>query len=160
MDSVNFAVKHQSGIDGVILPDLPLDEYKDEYHSMLNQNGMLNILLITPTTSDDRIRKIDSISKGFIYAISSSSTTGTKNGFSKDQERYFERIKAMNLENPFLIGFGVSSNHTFSMATSYGAGAIIGSAFIKHLKEIEDLGSEFESEIKNFIQSINEPITL
>jgi tryptophan synthase alpha chain len=128
-----------NGVDGLILPDMPLEEYESQYQAILDELNLCNIFLISPTTSEGRIRKIDSLSRGFIYAVSSSSTTGAKGDFTPDQENYFKRVKAMQLMNPFLIGFGVSSGTTFSTACRYGAGAIVGSAFINVLKDSNDL---------------------
>ena len=121
------------GIDGLILPDLPADVYDEEYKTIFEKYGLINVFLITPQTSDERIRYIDSISDGFIYMVSSASTTGAKSGFGNTQTEYFERINEMNLNNPQVVGFGISNNDTFTQATTYAKGAIIGSAFIKHL---------------------------
>ena len=121
------------GIDGLILPDLPADVYDEDYKAIFEKYGLINVFLITPQTSDERIRYIDSISKGFIYMVSSASTTGAKSGFGHAQSDYFERINNMNLKNPQIVGFGISNNDTFTQATKYAKGAIIGSAFIKHL---------------------------
>ena len=121
------------GIDGLILPDLPADVYDEEYKTIFEKYGLINVFLITPQTSDERIRYIDSISDGFIYMVSSASTTGAKSGFGNTQTEYFERINEMNLNNPQVVGFGISNNETFTQATTYAKGAIIGSAFIKHL---------------------------
>ncbi len=121
------------GIDGLIIPDLPVDVYHDEYKSIFEKYGLINIFLITPQTSDERIRYIDSVSNGFIYMVSSASTTGTKSGFGREQNKYFQRIAKMNLSNPQIVGFGISNEGTFKQATKFSNGAIIGSAFIKHL---------------------------
>lgn len=121
------------GIDGLIIPDLPVDVYHDEYKSTFEKYGLINVFLITPQTSDERIRYIDSISKGFIYMVSSASTTGTQTGFGDEQTTYFERIADMDLKNPQIVGFGISNNETFTQATKYAKGAIIGSAFVKHV---------------------------
>lgn len=121
------------GIDGLIIPDLPVKEYNENYRSVFEAYGLVNVFLITPQTSDDRIRFIDELSNGFIYMVSSASVTGTKNEFGDTQSTYFERINAMNLKVPQIIGFGISNATTFNQATKYGKGAIIGSAFIKHL---------------------------
>ncbi len=131
------------GIDGLIIPDLPVDIYHSEYKSTFENYGLKNIFLITPQTSDERIHYIDSVSDGFIYMVSSASTTGAKSGFGNIQTDYFERISTMNLKNPQIVGFGISNKDTFNQATKFAKGAIIGSAFIKHLKEntIEDLNS-------------------
>ena len=120
-------------IDGLIIPDLPVDVYHDDYKATFDKYGLINVLLITPQTSDQRIRYIDSISNGFIYMVSSASTTGTQTGFGDEQTQYFERIAKMNLKNPQIVGFGISNNETFTQATKYAKGAIIGSAFVKHV---------------------------
>jgi len=122
------------GIDGLIIPDLPVDVYNKQYKGIFESYGLINIFLITPQTSDDRIRFIDSISNGFIYMVSSASTTGAKEGFEDEQLDYFKRIARMKLTNPQIVGFGISNQDTFKQATTHAKGAIIGSAFIKHLK--------------------------
>lgn len=123
------------GIDGLIIPDLPVDVYATEYKSIFDQYGLKNIFLITPQTSEDRIRFIDSVSDGFIYMVSSASVTGSNAGFGSTQIDYFKRIADMNLKNPQIIGFGINNADTFQQATQYAKGAIIGSAFITYLKE-------------------------
>lgn len=125
------------GIDGLILPDLPVDVYAEQYKDIFEAHGLINVFLITPQTSDERIRYIDSVSNGFIYMVSSASTTGAKSGFGEEQMQYFERIGKMNLKNLQIVGFGISNNQTFTQATKYAKGAIIGSAFIKHLSKKE-----------------------
>ncbi len=125
----------EAGVDGLILPDLPLDEYQGKYKSNVESYGLCNTFLISPTTSEDRIRKIDESTNGFIYAVSSNSITGAKAGFADEQLAYFKRVKEMELKNPFLIGFGISNHETFSKACEYGAGAIVGSSFIKLLSQ-------------------------
>jgi tryptophan synthase alpha chain len=124
---------HEIGIDGLIMPDLPIDVYQSDYEAIFKKYGLLNIFLITPQTSDERIQQIDKASDGFIYLVSSASVTGSKSGFGKEQENYFERIAAMNLKNPQIVGFGIKDAETFKQATKTTNGAIIGSAFIKHL---------------------------
>ncbi|TDW48695.1 tryptophan synthase alpha chain [Flavobacterium sp. 270] len=123
------------GIDGLIIPDLPVDVYAEQYKAIFEKYGLINVFLITPQTSDERIRFIDSVSNGFIYMVSSASVTGSQSGFGDTQESYFERIGGMNLKNPQIVGFGISNKETFNQATKYAKGAIIGSAFIKHLSE-------------------------
>jgi tryptophan synthase alpha chain len=123
------------GIDGLIIPDLPVDVYADEYQAIFEKYGLINVFLITPQTGDDRIGFIDSVSNGFIYMVSSASVTGSQSGFGNTQEAYFERIASMNLKNPQIIGFGINNAETFKQATQHAKGAIIGSAFIKHLTE-------------------------
>ena len=132
----NFCRKCQEvGVDGVILPDLPLDLYLAEYATTFREYGILNVHLITPQTSESRIRLIDEESEGFIYMVSSASITGSVKGVSDTMEDYFKRIQAMNLRNPRLIGFGINNHETFDMASRHANGAIVGSAFIRHLDE-------------------------
>lgn len=128
-----------NGVDGLILPDLPLDEFDQEYSVHIEKNNLSPIFLIAPTTSEVRIRKIDSRSNGFVYAVSSSSTTGARNNFTEDQIQYFKRLGSMQLKNPFLIGFGISSHQTFYEASKFSTGAIVGSAFIDVLGKSDDL---------------------
>ena len=138
------------GIDGLIIPDLPVDVYNDQYKATFEAFGLINVFLITPQTSDERIRFIDSVSDGFIYMVSSASTTGAQSGFGNVQTDYFNRISNMNLKNPQVVGFGISNNHTFKQATTHAKGAIIGSAFIKSLTKTGKNGiSEFVSGILN-----------
>ena len=121
------------GIDGLIIPDLPVDVYNEQYKSTFEKYGLINVFLITPQTSKERIQFIDSISNGFIYMVSSASVTGSSQGFGDTQTNYFKRIAEMQLNNPQIVGFGINNNDTFTQATTYAKGAIIGSAFIKHL---------------------------
>jgi tryptophan synthase alpha chain len=123
----------ETGIDGLIIPDLPVDVYNEEYRSIFEENGLQNIFLITPQTSEERIRFIDSVSDGFIYMVSTASVTGSTSGFSPETRKYFQRISEMKLQNPQVVGFGISDEETFNQATEFSKGAIIGSAFIKHL---------------------------
>jgi tryptophan synthase alpha chain len=130
----NFCRKcMETGIDGVILPDLPPDIYMEEYLPVFEKFNLYNILLISPQSDDDRIRAIDEISRGFIYMVSSSSVTGAKRSFSDNQLSYFNKVKEMKLNNPCLIGFGISNHETFINAGKYARGGIIGSAFVKML---------------------------
>ena len=124
---------HEIGIDGIIMPDLPLDVYQEQYETIFKKYGLLNVFLITPQTSEERIREIDKASNGFIYMVSSASVTGSKSGFGEVQETYFNRIASLNLANPQIVGFGIKDAKTFQQATKTAKGAIIGSAFIKHL---------------------------
>lgn len=139
---------NEIGIDGIIMPDLPLDVYQADYESTYNKYGLINIFLITPQTSDDRIRQIDAASNGFIYMVSSASVTGSKEGFGNTQTEYFERIASMKLKNLQIVGFGIKDAETFQTATKNAKGAIIGSAFIKHLTE------HGVDSIANFIKKI------
>lgn len=136
------------GIDTVILPDLPMVEYENHYKALFDKYGINNVFLITPHTSEERIRKIDSYTKSFIYMVASSAITGAKGEISQQQIDYFERIKAMSLKSKLIIGFGISDHSTFSKACEYGNGAIIGSAFINELEEKGISG------ISNFIDKI------
>ncbi|MCC1484067.1 tryptophan synthase subunit alpha [Winogradskyella immobilis] len=138
------------GIDGLIIPDLPVDVYHSEYKATFEKYELINVFLITPQTSDERIHFIDSVSDGFIYMVSSASTTGAKVGFGNTQTEYFERIANMNLKNPQIVGFGISNNETFTQATKYAKGAIIGSAFVKHVTQNGiDTIDTFVNNIKN-----------
>ncbi|WP_445736708.1 tryptophan synthase subunit alpha [Mariniflexile sp.] len=121
------------GIDGLIIPDLPVDVYNEQYKATFEKYGLINVFLITPQTSVERINFIDSISNGFIYMVSSASVTGSQSGFGDEQTAYFKRIANMDLKNPQVIGFGISDNKTFTQATQYAKGAIIGSAFITYI---------------------------
>lgn len=136
------------GIDGLILPDLPLAEYQEHYQAIFEKYGLINVFLITPQTSDARIQQIDAASDGFIYMVSSASTTGKTSGFSTIQTDYFERIDSLSLKNPQIVGFGIKDEETFKAATKTAKGAIIGSAFIKHLTE------KGTQHISDFISSI------
>jgi tryptophan synthase alpha chain len=140
----------ETGIDGLIIPDLPVDVYKEDYKDIFEKHGLINVFLITPQTSVERINFIDSISTGFIYMVSSASVTGGSSGFGNEQTDYFKRISDMKLKNPQIIGFGISDNETFTQATQYAKGAIIGSAFIKDLtyKGVKSIES-FVNHIKN-----------
>jgi len=145
-----FCAKCQEiGIDGLILPDLPLAEYELHYKPIFEKHGLINVFLITPQTSDKRIKEIDAASKGFIYMVSSASTTGGTSGFGSSQTEYFSRIDKLNLKNPKVVGFGINNKETFTAATQKASGAIIGSAFIKMLnsKGVEGI-SEFISAIR------------
>ena len=139
-----------AGADGLILPDLPLYEFETEYKDIFAKYGLTNVFLISPTTSESRIRQIDSVTNSFIYAVSSSSTTGAKNEFSQEQADYFKHLQQLKLKNPFLIGFGISNQSTLAQACSYSSGAIIGSAFIRLLADSKDLAGD----IKKFIASL------
>lgn len=138
------------GIDGLIIPDLPMSVYEEEYKSIFKANDLHNIFLITPQTSDERLRTIDDASSGFIYMVSSNSTTGVKTSISTMQKDYFERINNFGLKNPRLIGFGISNAETFQNACQYAQGAIIGSAFVNAL----GVDSPLEKKVSQFIESI------
>jgi tryptophan synthase alpha chain len=140
----------ETGIDGVILPDLPPQIYMEKYLPLFNRYGLYNILLISPQSPIDRICSIDKISKGFIYMVSTSSVTGTKGNFSEDQMSYFKRVKELNLENPCLIGFGISDRETFNNTGKYARGGIVGSAFVKILGKNGNL----DENINEFINGL------
>ena len=136
----------KTGIDGLIIPDLPLMEYEQFYKDKLTQRNISISFLITPQTEESRIHKVDALSTGFIYVVSDSSITGMKTGISNHQISYFERIKSLQLKTPQLIGFGISDRESYLTASKYANGAIIGSAFIKHLKgkkEVDKATADF-----------------
>lgn len=141
-----------AGVSGVILPDLPINEFENEYRKILDQNNLNFIFLITPETSEERIRKIDDISEAFIYAVSSSSITGSDQDMDA-QEAYFERIKNMHLKNNVLIGFGIKDHKTFSEACKYASGAIIGTAYIKALENGGDIDTGTQQFLNSILQS-------
>lgn len=136
------------GVDGLIVPDLPMQQYLDEYKSLFDSYGLVNTFLISPQTSEKRIREIDENTDGFIYMVSSHSITGAKADISEEQIAYFERVKAMSLKNPRLIGFGISDAQTFTTASQYSNGAIIGSAFIKTVKNSQNLSKDIQEYIQ------------
>ncbi len=123
-----------TGIDGVIIPDLPFADYLANYKPVADRYGLCVIMLVSPETSDERIRQIDRYTQGFIYVVSSASTTGAQSAFDEERQAYFRRIQSMQLQNPHLIGFGISNKATFQTATTYAPGAIIGSRFIQLLQ--------------------------
>ena len=139
-----------AGVSGMIIPDLPMEEYLNEYRDIFRKNNLVNIFLISPQTPEERIRFIDENTEGFIYMVSAASTTGARKGISEEQIAYFERVEKMNLKNPRLIGFGISDHETFSIANGHAGGAIIGSAFINLLSGSKDP----EPDIKNYIKSV------
>lgn len=137
------------GVDGVIIPDLPMYEYEDLYRETFEKNGIANIFIVTPQTSTERIRKIDSLSNSFIYLLSSNATTGKTLDVGEDTNAYFKRIHDLELRNPLIVGFGISNKEAFQKASQYTAGAIIGSAFVKTLGE-----QDYMDQIPDFIKSI------
>ncbi len=139
---------NEIGIDGLIIPDLPLKEYQDQYKEVFETNNLKNIFLITPQTSNERIQEIDSVSDSFIYMVSSASVTGSSTSFGENENNYFERIANLNLKNPQVIGFGINSKETFQATIKHQKGAIIGSAFINFLNAND------KSNIKSFIKQI------
>lgn len=137
------------GIDGLILPDLPEYEFETEYGAILKKNNLDFIFLVTPETSDERIKKLDSLSSGFLYAVSSSSTTGSEKK-SVNPEEYLKKLKNLNLQNPVLVGFGISNKQSFEAVCQFADGAIIGSAYIKALENSTDVNEA----TKSFLSSI------
>lgn len=140
----------ECGIDGLIIPDLPFSEYIDSYKSVADEHGLHMIMLITPETSEERIRLIDENTSGFIYMVSAASVTGARSSFSETNLNYFRRVNNMNLKNPRLIGFGISNKETFDAACRESSGAIIGSKFITLLKSEPTI----EAATKRLIEAI------
>lgn len=138
-----------TGIDGIILPDLPMYEFETMYRGYFIKHNLRFIFLVTPETSEERIRKIDKLSSGFIYAVSSSATTGNNKPI-EEQEAYFKKLERMNLKNPVLVGFGIKDKKTFQAACKYSNGAIIGSAYINALKNNTDIAQT----TKEFLNTI------
>ncbi len=138
------------GMDGLILPDLPEYEFETEYGAIIKKHGLDFIFLVTPETSEERIKKLDSLSSGFLYAVSSSSTTGSDKNMT-DVNAYLKKLKSMQLKNPVLVGFGIKDKQTFDAACAYTNGAIIGTAFIKALENAEDVKSATERFLKSVL---------
>lgn len=136
------------GVTGTIIPDLPIYEYEELYRPIFEKYGISNVFLVTPQTSAQRIRKIDELSTSFIYLLSSNATTGKQLNVENQSEAYFARIKALNLKNPTIIGFGISNKETFDKATDYAQGAIVGTAFVRLLGE-----EGYMEKIGNFVKS-------
>ncbi len=138
------------GVDGLILPDLPVYVFEDTYKKYFDELDLRMTFLITPQTSEERLRQIDTLTKGFIYMVSRSSITGAKSDITNQQLAYFNRVNDMGLKNPRLIGFGISNHATYATACQYSSGAIIGSAFIKALEKATDL----DATIQEFVEMI------
>jgi tryptophan synthase alpha chain len=138
-----------AGVDGLILPDLPTYEFESEYGPVIRQHGLEFVFLVTPETSPERIRKVDALSTGFLYAVSSSSTTGGNKDLA-DQDAYFARLEEMQLRNPVLVGFGVRDKVSFEAACRHTNGAIIGTAYIRAIEGATDIGKA----TKEFLGSI------
>jgi tryptophan synthase alpha chain len=138
-----------AGVDGLILPDLPIYEFETEYGPVIRKHGLDFVFLVTPETSDERIRKVDALSTGFLYAVSSSSTTGGIRDLG-EQEVYFTRLEEMQLRNPVLVGFGVRDRKSWEAACKHTQGAIIGTAYIKSIDGATDIGKA----TKDFLGSI------
>jgi len=137
------------GIDGLILPDLPEYEFENEYGKIINANGLDFVFLVTPETAENRIRKLDALSSGFLYAVSSSSTTG-KDKKMDDVSLYLDRLKKMNLKNPIMVGFGIKDKQSFLAACKSAEGAIIGTAYIRAIEQEKDVAVA----TRNFLSAI------
>lgn len=138
------------GVDALILPDLPYQEYKDLYQRKFEENNLSNVFLVTPQTSQERLKLIDEVGSGFVYVVSTNSTTGNADKGLASRTEYFKRIQNAKLQNPTLIGFNIKDNETFNLACDYSNGAIIGSAFINLLKDSTDL----ETDITEYVKSV------
>lgn len=139
------------GVDGVIIPDLPMYEYKELYQSVFEENKVSNVFIVTPQTAEERIREIDSLSNAFIYLISSSATTGKNLEVSDQSSAYFKRMQTMNLKTPLVIGFGISNHETYAHANQYADAAIIGTAFVRLLGE-----ENYLERITSFVKKVKE----
>ncbi|MXO33005.1 tryptophan synthase subunit alpha [Apibacter sp. B2912] len=149
----NFCKKcKEVGVDGAIIPDLPFNDYSTKYKSIFETYDIKVIMLITPETSEERIRLIDENTDGFIYMVSSASTTGAQKSFDDKKVEYFQKINSMKLRNPRLIGFGISNKATLKVAQSYANGAIIGSKFITLLKDNNSIEKAVQ-ELKNTLKT-------
>ena len=140
---------HVTGVDGVIIPDFPPEEYEISLLDRFRKYNIYNILLVTPQTPAERIKYLDQLSRGFIYMVSSYSTTGVQNGFGVEQTDYFKRIERMNLKNPRMIGFGISDQETFQTACRYAQGGIIGTGFIRMLNEAKNIDENVGEFLRN-----------
>lgn len=138
-----------AGVDGLILPDVPIYEFEAEYGAVIRKHGLDFVFLVTPETSEERVRKVDALSSGFLYAVSSSSTTGGNRDLA-DQDAYFGRLAAMGLRNPVLVGFGVRDKRSFEAACRHTRGAIIGTAYIRAIDGATDIGKA----TRDFLSSI------
>jgi tryptophan synthase alpha chain len=139
------------GVDGLILPDLPEFEFEHEYGAVIKKYGLDFIFLVTPETSTERIEKLDALSSGFLYAVSSSSTTGSDKDMN-DVEQYLEKLKSLQLKNPVLVGFGIKDKTTFESACRHASGAIIGSAYIKALEKSTNIASDTRTFLSSILQ--------
>lgn len=143
----------EAGIDGLIIPDIPMFEFENEYAAIIKRHGLDFIFLVTPETNEERIQKLDALSSGFLYAVSSSSITGSDKDFLP-VESYLQRLQDMQLKNPVLVGFGIKDNATFAAACRHAAGAIIGSAYIKAIENTDDI----EKSTRAFLDQIKNPL--
>jgi tryptophan synthase alpha chain len=141
----------EAPLDGLILPDLPEHEFETIYGDIIKRYGLDFIFLVTPETSEERIRRLDALSTGFLYAVSSSSITGSNKDFSA-VESYLHRLQNMKLKNPILVGFGIKDKQTFQSACKYANGAIIGTAYIKALQHSVDINADTKQFLKIVVQ--------
>jgi len=149
----------EAGVDGLILPDLPIYEFETEYGPVIRKYGLDFVFLVTPETSPERVRQVDSLSTGFLYAVSSSSTTG-KNKDLNEQQEYFRRLEGMGLKNPVLVGFSIRDRASFEAACLHTNGAIIGTAYIRALEKVDASGGAepVETATKEFLSGILGPV--
>lgn len=146
----NFLKKAaETGVDGLILPDLPLPEYRQNYQADYEKNNLSSVFLVTPQTTEERVKAYDEVTTGFIYVVSTASTTGGTKDI-RNSEAFFRRLNSYKLQNPTMIGFNIRDHKSYAFANQYSNGAIIGSAFIKMLKESTDL----KKDIKSFVKSV------
>jgi tryptophan synthase alpha chain len=143
---------NEVGIDGVIIPDLPFKDYEESYRAIAEKYNVKMIMLITPETSEERVREIDNNTDGFIYMVSSAATTGAQKDFNAQKRAYFEKVDRMKLRNPRMVGFGISNKATFDAACEFSRGGIIGSKFVNLLNEEKDP----ERAIQLLLKAINE----
>ena len=141
---------HETGIDGTIIPDLPPDVYLESYEPLFVKNDIINIFLVTPQSTVERIKYLDQISRGFIYVVSTSKTTGGVNNFNQSNMDYFRKLNNLKLKSPRMVGFGISDRTTYDQACEYSDGAIIGSAFIRALEEKGSLPDNILRFVKTF----------
>lgn len=149
----NFCQSCQTcGIDGIIIPDLPFKDYQEEYRPVAERYNLRIIMLITPETSEERIREIDQHTDGFIYMVSSAATTGAQKNFDEQKQAYFRRIEKMKLHNPRMIGFGISNRQTYEAAAAYASGCIIGSKFVTLLNEEKGDAGKAADRLKHLLE--------
>ncbi|TCO10421.1 tryptophan synthase subunit alpha [Natronoflexus pectinivorans] len=134
----------ETGVDGVILPDLPFEMYREQYSHLFEERGISNTFLITPQTPPDRVRLLDENTTGFLYMVSSAAVTGAKTGLNQFQIDYFTRIRDMELKSPKMVGFGISNQESFSEVCKYANGAIVGSAFIRMIENSNNIAEDID----------------
>lgn len=144
----------ECGIDGVIIPDLPFKDYETNYKTIAEAHNVKVIMLITPETSEARVREIDAHTDGFIYMVSSAATTGAQQDFDAQKQAYFKKIEDMHLRNPRMVGFGISNKQTFDAACTNASGAIIGSRFVALLNEAEGDAEKAIKKLKENLYSL------